>query len=211
MHAAAVTSHGGPEHLEYLELAVPEPVAGWVRVRVLACALNMLDVFVRRGLPSWHLPFPHISGGDVVGVVDELGDGVTTPPVGTLVLIDPIVGKGVLGESLPGGLAEYVVVPAANAIVLDIDADNAPRFAALPIAYGTAWRMLFSRARVLPGETVVVLGAAGGVGVACIQLGSALGARMVACTSSGSKLARLRELGAVELVDTSGVDFSSRV
>ncbi len=211
MHAGVVTAHGGPECLEYLEVDVPQPKRGWVRVQVLACALNMLDVFVRRGMPGVHLDLPHIPGGDVVGIVDALGEGVSAPTVGTLVLVDPHVDGGVLGEHLPGGLAEHTVVPADNAVPLEAEPSEAPRYAALPISYGTARRMLFSRARVQRGETVVVLGAAGGVGVACTQLGSAVGARIVACSSSPSKLARLKQLGATEVIDTSAGDFSAQV
>ena len=211
MHAGVVVRHGGPECLEYTDVDVPEPKAGWVRLRVLACALNMLDVFVRRGMPGVHLELPHIPGGDVVGVVDELGEGVEEPVVGALALVDPLVNGKALGEHLPGGLADYVVVPADNAIVLDITPSAAPNFAALPVAYGTARRMLFERAHIQADETVVVLGAAGGVGVASIQLGSAVGARMIACSSSPVKLARLRELGAAEVIDTSKEDFSSQI
>jgi alcohol dehydrogenase len=211
MHAAVVVRHGGPECLEFTEVDIPEPKAGWVRLRVLACALNMLDVFVRRGMPGVHLELPHIPGGDVVGVVDELGEGVGEPAVGSLALVDPLVDGKALGEHLPGGLADYVVVPADNAIVLDITPSAAPNFAALPIAYGTARRMLFERAQIQAGETVVVLGAAGGVGVACLQLGSAVGAHMIACSSSPSKLRRLHELGAAQVIDTSAGDFSAQV
>ena len=103
-----------------------------------------------------------------------------------------------LGEHIPGGLAEYVVVPAGNAIPVDVELREVPLYTALPIAYGTARRMLFERAHVQRGESVVVLGAAGGVGVACVQLGSGLGARVVACSSSTAKLSRLQELGASE-------------
>jgi NADPH:quinone reductase-like Zn-dependent oxidoreductase len=212
IHAGVVSAHGGPDHLEYLEVEAPSPPPGWVRVRVLACALNMLDVFVRRGMPGVKVALPHVPGGDVVGVVDQLGDGVTAPAVGVLVLVDPRIGEGILGEHLPGGLAELVVVPASNAIELGGTAPaDAPRYAALPIAYGTARRMLVHRAGLQGGETVVVLGAAGGVGVACTQLASALGARVIACSSSRAKLDRLAQLGARELVDTSEVDFSRRV
>ncbi len=211
MRAAVVTSHGGPELLEYGTAEVPQPPAGWMRVRVLACALNMLDVFVRRGMPGIHLDLPHIPGGDIVGVVDALGEGAAGPPPGTQVLIDPSVNRKALGEDLPGGLAEYVVAPAQNAIPLDAPAADAPRYAALPIGYGTARRMLVSRAAVAPGETVVVLGAAGGVGVACIQLGKALGARIIACSSSRAKLDELGKLGADELVDTADGQFGARV
>jgi NADPH:quinone reductase-like Zn-dependent oxidoreductase len=211
MRAALVTAHGGPENLRYGYAPVPDPPQGWLRVRVLACALNMLDIFVRRGMPGVRLSLPHIPGGDVVGTVDALGEGTSGPAPGTLVLLDPDVHHKALGEDLPGGLAEYVIAPVPNAITLSASPADAPRYAALPIAYGTARRMLFTRAKLQPGETVVVLGAAGGVGVACIQLGAAAGARVISCSSSAAKLGRLRALGARELIDTSAGDFGSQV
>jgi alcohol dehydrogenase len=211
MHAAIVGEHGGPEQLRYGTAEVPEPPPRWLRVRVLACALNMLDVFVRRGMPGVRLELPHIPGGDIVGVVDALGDGAAGPAPGTLILLDPLVNHKALGEDLPGGLAEYVIAPAENAIPLSAPAAAAPTYAALPIAYGTARRMLVTRAAVQPGETVVVLGAAGGVGVACVQLGKQLGAQIIACSSSRSKLGQLGQLGADELVDTADGDFGAQV
>lgn len=211
MRAAIVTEHGGPENLQYGWAPVPEPPPGWMRVRVIACALNMLDVFVRRGMPGVHLDLPHVPGGDIVGTIDSLGEGADGPPPGTVVLVDPLVNHKALGEDLPGGLAEYVIAPAGNAIPVTATAADRPRYAALPIAYGTARRMLVDRAHLAPGETVVVLGAAGGVGVACIQLSKAIGARVVACSSSQSKLKQLAALGADELVDTSASDFGSQV
>ncbi len=211
MRAAVVTAHGGPECLEYTRVPVPEPPPSWMRVRVIACSLNMLDVFVRRGMPGVSLDLPHIPGGDVVGVVDKLGEGAAGPAPGTQVLVDPLVKNKALGEDLPGGLAEYVLAPAENAIPLDVPAADACRYAALPIAYGTARRMLVSRAALAAGETLVVLGAAGGVGVACVQLGKALGARVIACSSSPNKLNELARLGADELVDSSGGEFGSEV
>jgi alcohol dehydrogenase len=211
MRAAVVSAHGGPEKLEYGWAPIPQPPPGWIRVRVVACALNMLDVFVRRGMPGVHLDLPHIPGGDIVGTIDALGEGAQAPPPGTLILLDPLVNHKALGEDLPGGLAEYVIAPAANAIPLDAAASDAPQYAALPIAYGTARRMLATRAHLAPGETVVVLGAAGGVGVACIQLGKAIGARVIACSSSRAKLDQLAALGADELVDTSSGEFGSQV
>lgn len=211
MRAAVVTEHGGPECLDYGLAEIPEPPPGWIRVRVLACALNMLDVFVRRGMPGVPLELPHVPGGDITGIVDALGEGVHEPGAGTFVLLDPMVDHKALGENLPGGLAEYVIAPAANAIPLDAPIEDAPSYAALPIAYGTARRMLNERAQVRAGESVVVLGAAGGVGVACIQLGSAAGARVIACSSSRAKLDELAKLGAAELVDSSGGDFGKQV
>lgn len=211
MRAARVTEHGGPEFLQYGLAPVPQPPPGWMRVRVLACALNMLDVFVRRGMPGIEFDLPHIPGGDIAGIVDALGEGAAGPPPGSYVLVDPLVNRKALGEDLPGGLAEYVVAPAENAIPLRAPEQDARLYAALPIAYGTARRMLVSRAAVAPGETVVVLGAAGGVGVACIQLGKQLGARVIACSSSAAKLSRLAALGADELIDTSDGEFGSKV
>lgn len=211
MNAAVVVRHGGPETLEVRRVPVPVPQPGWLRVKVEACALNMLDVFVRRGMPGVHLELPHVPGGDVVGTVDALGEGVDGPALGTLVLLDPSVTGKALGEDLWGGLAEYVVAPAENAIALPPAPGDVVPYAALPIAYGTARRMLFDRAHLSAGETVVVLGAAGGVGVACIQLAKEVGARVVACSSSGAKLERLAALGADELVDTSDGEFGAKV
>jgi len=156
---------------------------------------------VRRGMPGVTIPLPHIAGGDVTGWVAELGEGVSSIEAGTPVLIDPTVPEGTLGEGRAGGLAEYVTVPAANAIPLSGDATALlVAVAALPIAYGTAQRMLFDRGRLEAGETVVILGASGGVGVACLQLAKRAGATAIAITSSEAKAERLRELGADEAI-----------
>lgn len=212
MDAALVSEHGGPDRLALGRAEIPDPAAGWLRVRVLACALNMLDVFVRRGMPGVHLDLPHVPGGDIVGVVDALGADVNGPEPGTVVLLDPSVHGKALGEDLWGGLAEFVVAPAENAIPLPPDGGKtAVRYAALPIAYGTARRMLFDRAGLRTGETLVVLGAAGGVGVGCIQLAKEAGARVIACSSSKAKLEKLRDLGADDLVDTTEGDFGAQV
>jgi 2-desacetyl-2-hydroxyethyl bacteriochlorophyllide A dehydrogenase len=209
MRAVVVHAHGGPEAFEYGDIECPRAGEGQILVRVLACALNHLDIFVRRGMPGVRLALPHVAGGDIVGRVEEAGDEAGRPLLGEIVLLDPLVGRHALGENLWGGLAEYVVAPAANAIRIPAGGDlNA--YAALPIAYGTARRMLLTRARVEPGETVLVLGASGGVGVACVQLGARLGARVIACSSHAEKLARLQELGAAETVDSGG-DWGSEV
>jgi alcohol dehydrogenase len=204
MRAAIVREHGGPEKLELGDLPRREPGPDDVLVRVLACALNHLDIFVRRGMPGVPLPLPHVAGGDIVGRIEAAGGPAGEALVGTTVLLDPLVGRHALGESLWGGLAEFVVAPAANAIPLGDDSGDLARYAALPIAYGTARRMLLARARLEPGETIAVLGATGGVGVACVQIAAALGARVIACSSSPEKLERLRALGASEVVDTRG-------
>jgi alcohol dehydrogenase len=199
MQATLIREHGGPEALVVDELERPQPGRGEVIVRVGACAINHLDIFVRRGMPGVTVPLPHTTGGDVAGWVEALGPGIEGPEPGTPVLVDPAVAEGALGENKPGGLAEYVAVPAENLIPLDDDG-RLLEFAALPIAYGTAYRMLFTRAELASGETLVVVGASGGVGVACVQLAKRIGARIIACTSTDAKAERLRALGADETV-----------
>ena len=198
MRAVVIHEHGGPEVLT-LEERWPRPVAahGEVLVEVKACALNHLDIFVRRGMPGVHTPLPHISGGDVAGVAAGTGERV---------LVDPLVAEGAIGEHRQGGMCEFVVVPAANVIPLpeDVGFEEA---AALPIAYGTAWKMLVDRGRVRLGESVLVLGASGGVGTACVQIAKLAGATVYAGTSSQRKVPELAALGADEVVDTSRDDW----
>jgi len=210
MQAGIIRAHGGPEMLEVGEIERPEPGPGEILVRVAACALNHLDIFVRRGMPGVHLPLPHISGGDITGWVEAVADKSDAGLIGRQVLLDPLVGHHALGENLRGGLAEYVVAPAQNAIPVSGTLRDLIRYAALPIAYGTAHRMIFTRGNLRAGETMLVLAAAGGVGVACVQFGRQVGARVIACSSSDAKLARLRVLGAAETINTAREDFSKR-
>jgi alcohol dehydrogenase len=212
MTATLIREHGGPEQLVVETVDRPVPAAGEVIVRVGACALNHLDVFVRRGMPGLPIPLPHTTGGDIAGWVEDLGDGVTGIEPGTSVLVDPAVPEGALGENRPGGLAEYVAVPAENLIPLG--GDDPARLlavAALPIAYGTAQRMLFDRAQLRAGETVAVLGASGGVGVACVQLAKRAGATVIAISSSDAKGERLRALGADSVVVAPDGEFGKAV
>jgi NADPH:quinone reductase-like Zn-dependent oxidoreductase len=218
MRAIVIHRHGGPEVLTF-EPAWPDPVAGpgEIVVRVAACALNPLDVFTREGMPGEPTPLPHITGGDVAGTVASVGPGVERPAAGDRVVLNPSWGCGrceycrdgevpkclrvhMLGEMDPGGLAEYVKVPATQAIPVP-DGYPLETAACLPITFGTAWRMLVTHARVRPGEDVLVHGAAGGVGLAAIQIARLAGARVLATASSRAKLGRARELGADVLVD----------
>lgn len=210
MQATLIRAHGGPNQLVVDELPRPEPAADEVLVRVGACAVNHLDIFVRRGMPALKVPLPHTTGGDIAGWVAKLGPGVDSVEPGTPILVDPAIADGALGENKPGGLAEYVVVPAENVITLDDDR-RLLEFAALPIAYGTAHRMLVTRAGLASGETVVVVGASGGVGVACVQLAKRIGAHVIACTSSDEKARRLRGLGADESVVATHGEFGGEV
>ncbi|MDA8209946.1 MAG: zinc-binding dehydrogenase [Actinomycetota bacterium] len=216
MTAAVIRRHGGPEVLEVCRIERPEPRQGEVRIRVAACALGGLDLFVCHGMPGVKIEFPHICGGQVVGEVEAVGeDGADGAPstdlIGRIVVVDPeLPGNRMLGETAMGGLAEYVVVPAANIIPLPPDSDPV-LLSTIPVGYATAHRMLFTRARLQAGETVAVLGAAGGVGVASVQLAKLAGARVIACSSSAAKLERLERLGADDLIDTSREDFGRRI
>ena len=218
MRAMVMHRHGGPEVLT-LETAWPRPVAGAgeIVVRVKACALNYLDIFTRDGMPGEPTPLPHITGGDVAGIVAEVGAGVTWPPVGERVLLNPNWGCGLceychegettrclrghmLGEMDPGGLAEFVKVPAKQAITIPAHYpfDQA---ACLPVAWGTAWRMVVTHGDLTPGDVVVVTAAAGGVGVGAVQIAKLQGARVIALASSDAKLARLKTMGADETIN----------
>jgi alcohol dehydrogenase len=210
MTATLIRAHGGPERLLVETVRRPRPDAGEALVRVAACALNHLDIFVRRGTPGIAVALPHTAGGDIAGWVEELGPQASGPRRGAPVLVDPAVSAGTIGENAPGGLAEFVLVPAENLIALN-DSDPLLEMAALPIAYGTAHRMLLTRAALQAEETLVVVGASGGVGVACVQLGKRAGARVIACTSSAAKAERLRDLGADECVVAADGAYSAEV
>jgi alcohol dehydrogenase len=198
MRALVLYEHGGLENLKY-EPAYrdPTPGPGDAIVRVRACSLNYHDVFTRKGMPGIKVPLPIILGIDVAGDVLDVGAEVTGFAPGDRVLVDPIdrVAGGLLGETMDGGLAELVRVPAHMLIKLDPAVDYAAA-AALPVAYGTAYRMMLTRGRIRPGETVLILGASGGVGTCCVQLAKQAGATVIACASSDEKLERLKALGA---------------
>src|SRR3954454_1809906 len=198
MRAVVLQEHGGLENMVFAPRSrEPVPNAGDVLLRVRACSLNYHDVFTRKGMPGITVPLPLIVGIDVAGEVAEVGAEVTGFRVGDRVLVDPIdrVKGGLLGETFDGGLAEYVRVPAHMLVKLDDDVDFASA-AALPVAYGTAYRMMLTRGRIQPGEKVLILGASGGVGTCCVQLAKQAGATVIVCASSDEKLARLADLGA---------------
>jgi alcohol dehydrogenase len=214
MRAVLTRAHGDRSQLVY-EPAYPDPTPGPgdVVVRIAACAVNYHDIFTRRGMPGIRIPLPVIVGSDIAGEIVTVGDGVNGWHVGDRVLVDPILPDGragMTGETTDGGRAEYVRVDARQLLRVP---DEVPlqQAASLPLAYGTAYRMLVERARVRAGERVLVLGASGGVGVACVQIARLLGAEVVACSSSAAKLARLAELGADHLVNYAERSFAQAV
>jgi NADPH:quinone reductase-like Zn-dependent oxidoreductase len=216
MKAVVFSEHGGPEVLRYTEVAEPRINATEMLVRVRACALNHLDLWVRRGLPGISIPMPHILGSDISGEVAKVGELVTHVKVGQRVLLAPGLNCGqcpaclagndslcrrytIFGYMVDGGCAEFVRSPGANVIPIpgDLSFDEA---AAVPLVFLTAWHMLVTRAQLKPGEDVLVLGAGSGVGSAAIQIAKCLGARVIATAGNEAKLAKARELGADEAV-----------
>lgn len=205
MRAVLTTAHGGPEVLR-LRDDYPVPVAapGEVLVRVAATAVNFHDIFTRRGMPGVKIKLPVITGSDIAGTVESLGDGVDPRWLGVRVLIDPVMRSGdrvgMLGETVDGGRAEFVAVQAS--MLLDIPANvSFEQAAALPLAYGTAYRMMITRGQVKQGERVMVLGASGGVGAACVQLARMIGAEVLAFAGSRNKVERLASLGATHVAN----------
>ncbi len=217
MHAMIYTGPGGVEVIEAAE--VPTPAAGYgeVRVRVVAVALNHLDLWTRRGIPGAPPGYPHVGGCDVAGIIESVGEGVTAWHVGERVILNPSTSCGqcewcrrgeeplcdtfkILGEHRWGGLAEYIVISAGN---LERVPDDFPlvKAAALPLVYATAWRMLTTRARAKAGETVLIVGAGGGVNSAAIQIAALLGCRVWATTSTAEKAERATQLGAEFVVN----------
>ena len=209
MKAMVVRAHGGPEALA-LDTDFPDPVPGEgdVVLRVRATSLNYHDVFTRRGMPGIKVPLPAIMGLDVAGEIVALGAGVDDWRIGDRVLVDPInrVEGGLMGETVHGGLAELCRARAHQLIRIPDNVGFADA-AALPVAYGTALRMMVTNGGVRAGDKVLILGASGGVGVCCVQLAKRAGAEVVACAGSDEKSARLRELGADHTINYATHDF----
>jgi alcohol dehydrogenase len=209
MRAVVLYEHGGLEKLIYEpDYRAPLLGAGDALLRMRACALNYHDLFTRKGMPGIKVPLPLITGNDVAGEIAALGPEVAGFTPGERVLVDPIdrVAGGFLGETMDGGLAELVRVPVHMLVKLDPGIDYAEA-AALPVAYGTAHRMMVTRGAIKPGETVLILGASGGVGTCCVQLAKQAGATVVACASSDKKLEQLKALGAYIGINYANCDW----
>lgn len=209
MKAQVLVEHGTIDEIVFhSDFDMPKAGPGEVLVRVKACALNYHDVFTMRGMPGIKVPLPIIMGIDAAGEVAALGDSVSGWSQGDRVIIDPInrkTGK-LFGEMVHGGLAEYAVVDETQLVALPDGIDFATG-AALPCAYGTAYRMMFARGNVKAGEKVLILGASGGVGTCCVQLAKLAGAHVIVAASSTEKLAKLAGLGADEGINYVEEDF----
>ncbi|WP_415381548.1 zinc-binding dehydrogenase [Halosimplex sp. TS25] len=227
MHAVQFADHGDRGVIEYAER--PEPSAGRdeVLVDVKAGALNHLDVWTRRGLPGIDLELPHVPGSDAAGVVESVGEGVTRFEPGDRVAVSAGVSCGdcefcrhgeqsqcvdyyIIGEHVPGVHAEYAAVPEDNLVAVPEGVDWATA-AAAPLVFQTAWRMLMARADVRAGESVLVLGASGGVGHAAVQIADFAGAEVVATASTAEKLDYAREVGADHAINYAETDFAAQI
>ncbi|MFZ0921438.1 MAG: zinc-binding dehydrogenase [Candidatus Acidiferrales bacterium] len=216
MKAVIFTQHGGPEVLQYTDTPDPRPRPDEVLVRVRACALNHLDLFIRNGIPGIQIPMPHINGSDISGEIAAVGEIVTGIAPGEKVLLQPGISCGrcaaclagndnlcrkytLLGYLVPGGYAEYVCAPARNAVPMPAGL-SFEEAAAIPLVFLTAWHMLVTRAKLQPGEEVLILGGGSGVGTAGIQIAKVLGARVITTVGSEEKVEKLRALGADEVI-----------
>ncbi|MDQ2889210.1 MAG: zinc-binding dehydrogenase [Gemmatimonadota bacterium] len=219
MRALTISAHGGLDRLE-LRDDLPLPLAGpgQVRVRVLAAALNHLDLFVLSGLPGVEITPRWIVGADAVGILEGTDD---------LVVVNPGISDGtcryclggeqslcvrfrLLGEHVPGTIAEYIVVPARNVARIPRDTPI-PQAAAFTLSTLTAWRMLVTRAQLRPDDDVLIQGIGGGVALAALQIAKHVGAHVWVTSSSDAKLARARELGADETLNNRTVDVAREV
>lgn len=213
MRAVRFHAHGGPEVLKLEEIPEPRIAQNQVLVRIKACALNHLDLWLRKGLPGVKVPLPHIPGCDIAGEVAAVGELCTRVKVGERVVISPgrscgqcarcLEGRDNLcpsyqiigGYGLDGGYAEAIAVPEVNVLPLPKGMDFV-HAAAFPLTFLTAWNMLVTLGNVRPGQTVLVMGAGSGVGVAALQIAKLFGATVLAAASTGEKLAKAQDLGA---------------
>ena len=184
------------------------PGEGDVIVAVKASSLNYHDVFTRRGMPGIKVPMPAIMGLDVAGEIAEVGPGVSGWKKGDRVLVDPInrIEGGLMGETVHGGLAELCKARAHQLVKIP-DGVSFADAAALPVAYGTALRMMVTNGGIKKGEKILILGASGGVGVCCLQLAKLAGCEVVACAGTDAKAQRLMELGADKTINYIEKDF----
>ncbi|MDG2113532.1 MAG: zinc-binding dehydrogenase [Actinomycetota bacterium] len=213
MKAIVFDEHGDIDVLQYRDIDAPELEPNQVRVAVRACSLNYHDVFTRRGMPGIKVPLPGIPGCDAAGLVSEVGADVSGWNTGDRVLVDPVFwdlssGKmWMIGDTWWGAYADYVVVDASQLIALD-EAISFEDASCLPVAYGTAHRMMITRGEVAEGDSVLILGASGGVGTSALMLAKQSGAHVIAAAGSDEKCDQLLSIGADEALNYNEVDFA---
>ena len=227
MKAVLFREHGGPEKLTVEDLPTPTIGTGEVLVRVKACALNHLDIWIRQGNPAYPIPLPHVSGSDIAGVVEQIGAQIEGVTVGARVVVSPglscwkcencLAGRdnfcstfGIVGAKTHGGYAEYVKVPFLN--ILPIPENLAfEQAAAFPLVSVTASHMLFALAGLQHGEMVLIMGAGSGVGSMAVQLAKLAGARVITTVGSDEKIPKAVVLGADAVINHSKEKVAERV
>jgi len=227
MKAARIHRHGGPEVLVYEDVPEPALRADQVMVRVRACALNHLDLFVRAGIPGMKVPLPQVLGSDIAGEVIAAGELCQRIRPGMRVLLSPgtscrqcepcLSGKDnfcrrftMFGYGIDGGNTELLAAPEYTAIPIPDDL-TFEQAAATPLVFLTAWHLLMGRAHLQPGEDVLVLAASSGVGMAAIQIAKLFQCRVIATAGGEEKLAKARQLGADHAIDHYRQDISAEV
>ena len=211
MKAVRIHEFGGSDRLQYEDVEELDLAPGHVRIKVSACALNHVDVDIREGVSRFPIEFPHILGLEVVGSIAELGPGVDGDGAeGQRVMPYLLGGDVFIGVAGPGGLAEYVVAPTKQLVAVPDELDDA-NAAALQVAFGTAWHMLYGRGKLAIGETVLINSVSAGIASAAVQLAKLGGAYVIGTSSSPEKLARAAELGMDEGIDYTREDIPSRV
>nr|TFG52121.1 MAG: zinc-binding dehydrogenase [Hyphomicrobiales bacterium] len=209
MKALVLSAHGSLENLRVVdEYPDPKLIEGHVVIRVGASSFNYHDIFTVRGMPGIKVPLPVIIGLDMAGEITELGEGVTGWKPGDRVLVNPVnKRKGLMGEMLDGGMAEYCLV-AADQLIAIPDGVRFEDAASLPVAYGTAHRMIITHNTVKRGDKVLILGASGSVGTGAVVLCNLLGAEVIACVGSEEKKQPLLDAGAKIAINYNDVNFS---
>ena len=227
MRQVQITAFGGPEVLKIASVPVPEPGPEEVCLQVKAAALNHLDLWVRQGLPRLNIQVPHVPGSDAAGVVVAVGEKVSEWQPGDEVVVQPGFGCGtcrfcregreafceryhIRGETYPGVQQEFLVVKGEH-LAPKPSRLSFVEAAAVPLAAMTAWNMLINRARLQPGETVLILGAGSGVGSFGVQIAKHQGARVIATAGNAAKQASARELGADEVINHRETGFYRQV
>lgn len=227
MKAVVFQEHGGVDRLQYEDVTLPVCKPHEVLVRVKACALNHLDIWIRQGIPAYQIPLPHISGSDVAGIVERVGEQVTAPSPGQAVFVSPglscwrcdfcLSGRDnlcpsfkILGAQENGGYAEFVTVPALNVIPIPhgLGFEEA---AAFPLVSVTAWHMLFPLAGLRPGETALIMGGGSGVGCMAIQMAKLVGARVITTVGSDEKMAKAKNIGADSVINHTLENVADRI
>ena len=227
MKAVMIHQHGGPEVLKYQDWPEPEIKANEALIRVRACSLNHLDLFIRAGIPGLKYAFPHVLGSDMSGEVVRVGALCDRVKPGMRVLLSPGVScrqceqcvsgndnqcrkYALFGNGVWGGNREYMAAP-EYAVIPIPDSLSFEEAAAAPLVFLTAWHMFFSRARLEAGEDVLVLAASSGVGMAAVQIAKMLKCRVIATAGGEEKMAKAKELGADHVIDHYKQDISAEV